>query len=112
MTRRSAEEIVRLSLEAMIAEDHVVRSLGIEINGIGPGRAVAAMTVQPTTVNGLGICHGGFVFLLIDTAFACARNTHGQRKVAQHTAVSFLASGKLGDRLTMRSSASAANAPA
>jgi len=83
----------------MYAEDNVVQSHGIEIIETGPGRAVVAMTVQSQMVNGLGLCHGGFVFLLADTAFAYACNSHGRRTVAQHASVTFLAPGKLGDRL-------------
>ena len=97
--KQSAEEVARLSTEAMRAEDNVVQSHGIEILETGPGRAVAAMTVQSLMINGLGLCHGGFVFLLADTAFAYACNSHGRRTVAQQAAVTFFAPGKLGDRL-------------
>lgn len=99
MTKRTAEDVARLSAEAMYAEDSVVQSHGIEIVEVGPGRAVVAMTVQSQMVNGLGLCHGGFVFLLADTAFAYACNSHGRRTVAQHASVTFLAPGKRGERL-------------
>jgi acyl-CoA thioesterase len=50
--------------------------------------------------NGQGICHGGFIFALADSAFAFACNGYGQRAVAQHCAVTFLRPAQLGDRLT------------
>ena len=59
-----------------------------------------AMTIQPHMTNGHGMCHGGYIFLLADSAFAFACNSHGQRSVAQHCAVTFLAPGRLGSRLT------------
>ena len=49
--------------------------------------------------NGHGICHGGFIFLLADTAFAVACNSGNLRTVAQHAEISFLRPGVLGDVL-------------
>ena len=100
MTRRSAEEVARLSTEAMSGQDNVVRSLGMEIVEVGPGRAVVGLTIAPHMTNGHGMCHGGYLFLLADTAFAYACNSHGKPSVAQHCSVTFVAPGKLGDRLT------------
>jgi acyl-CoA thioesterase len=60
------------------------------------------MTVTDRMVNGHKICHGGFIFTLADSTFAFACNTYNQRTVAQHCAVTFINSGKLGDRLTAR----------
>ena len=94
------EEIARLSADALWAEDAVARSLGMEVVEIGPGRAVLAMTVQPSMTNGHGTCHGGYIFLLADTAFAYACNSRGARCVAQHAQVSFLSTGRPGARLT------------
>jgi acyl-CoA thioesterase len=100
MTRRDPEETARLSADAMWEDDNATRHLGIERIAVGPGRAVMAMTIGPSMTNGHGMCHGGYIFLLADSAFAFACNSHGQRNVAQHCSVSFLAPGKLGSRLT------------
>jgi len=100
MTRRSPEEVAKLSTEAMLAEDKTVALNGIEVVEVRPGSAVAAMIVLERMANGHGICHGGFIFLLADTAFAYACNSHGRRAVAQHASVTFLAPGRLGERLT------------
>ena len=99
MTKRDPEEIARLSAEAMSADDNALRALGIERIAVGPGSAKMAMTVRSDMTNGHGMCHGGFIFLLADSAFAYACNSHGQRNVAQQCQVTFLAPGKLGDRL-------------
>ena len=53
-------------------------------------------------VNGHKICHGGYIFTLADSAFAFSCNTYNQRTVAQHCAVTFLSSAKLGDKLVAR----------
>jgi acyl-CoA thioesterase len=57
------------------------------------------MTVKPHMVNGHGIAHGGFIFLLADSAFAFACNSHNERTVAAQCNISFIRPGKLGDRL-------------
>jgi acyl-CoA thioesterase len=99
MAGRSSEEVARLSAAAMWAEDNASRALGMEIIATGPGRAVVAMAITEAMTNGHGTCHGGYIFLLADSAFAFACNSHGQRMVAQHCAVTFLAPGRRGARL-------------
>jgi acyl-CoA thioesterase len=85
---------------AMWAEDRASQGLGMRIERVAPGEAVLAMTVTERMVNGHGLCHGGFIFTLADSAFAFACNTYDQRTVAQHCAVTFLAPTRLGDALT------------
>jgi acyl-CoA thioesterase len=94
-----ATELARACANAMWAEDVASRSLGIELVTVEPGHAVLTMNVTERMVNGHKICHGGYIFALADSAFAFACNTHNQRSVAQHCAVTFLNSARLGDRL-------------
>jgi acyl-CoA thioesterase len=96
---RDAAEVARLSAEAMWADDKATRALGMEIVDVAPGSARLAMTVSEHMVNGHGTCHGGFIFALADSAFAFACNSHGQRAVAQHCTVTYVAPGRLGMRL-------------
>ena len=98
----NANELARACAEAMWTEDAASRGLGMQLISVEPGRAVLAMTVTDTMVNGHNICHGGFIFTLADSAFAFACNTYNQRTVAQHCAVTFVTSGRLGDRLVAR----------
>src|SRR5947208_16392141 len=86
----------------MYAADLASRHLGIEISDVEPGRATASMTVREDMVNGHGICHGGFVFTLADTAFAFACNTYDERTVAAGADVTFLEPVASGDRLVAR----------
>ncbi|MFF5989901.1 hydroxyphenylacetyl-CoA thioesterase PaaI [Prauserella flavalba] len=83
----------------MFAVDEASRALGIELKEAGDGNAVATMRITPTMVNGHDIAHGGYVFLLADTAFACACNSHGPVTVAAGAEISFVASARLGDHL-------------
>jgi acyl-CoA thioesterase len=70
------------------------------IEEIAPGRAKLSMTVAASMVNGHGICHGGFIFTLADSAFAFACNSYDRVTVAQHCEITFLVAGRVGDRLT------------
>ena len=83
----------------MWAEDRASQSFGMRIERIAPGEAVLTMTVAERMVNGHGICHGGFIFTLADSAFAFACNTYDRRTVAQHCAVTFIAPSRLGEVL-------------
>ncbi|OAP21277.1 Acyl-coenzyme A thioesterase PaaI [Amycolatopsis sp. M39] len=91
--------MTRNAAHAMFDTDAASRSLGIELVEAADGRAVATMKVTETMVNGHDIAHGGYVFLLADTAFALACNTHGPVTVAAGAEISFVAAGKLGDHL-------------
>jgi acyl-CoA thioesterase len=50
-------------------------------------------------VNGHAIVHGGCVFMLADTAFAVACNTHGPVTVAAGCDIDLVAPARIGDRL-------------
>ena len=85
---------------AMWAEDRASKGMGMRLDKISPGEAVVTMQVREDMTNGHGICHGGFIFALADSAFAFACNSHGPRAVAQHCAVTFLKPAASGDRLS------------
>ncbi len=91
--------MARRCAEKMYAADRSSRHLGIEIGEIAAGRAQARMTVRDTMVNGHGIAHGGYVFLLADTAFAFACNTYEIATVAAAAEVVFVAPARIGDVL-------------
>jgi acyl-CoA thioesterase len=86
--------------ERMFAADQASQALGIELLEIGVGSAVLRMKVAGTMVNGHGIAHGGYVFLLADSAFACACNSHGPVAVAAGADIAFIAPVCEGDVLT------------
>ena len=84
---------------AMFAADTAARGLGAELLSAGDGAAVVRMTVGPAMLNGHGSVHGGVVFLLADTAFACACNSHGPVTVAAAADITFVAPAREGDVL-------------
>ena len=86
--------------EAMYAKDTAAQEMKMQIEAVGPGRAVLSMEVQPAHLNGHRICHGGIIFTLDDTAFAYACNSYNTLTVAQENQITFLAPGQLGERLT------------
>ncbi len=73
----------------MLADDRASAGLGIELVEVTAGRAAARMTITSAMVNGHGIAHGGFVFTLADTAFACACNSYGPVAVAAGADITF-----------------------
>ena len=97
-----AAALARACADAMWKDDAATQSLGMQLISVAPGQAVITMTVTDRMVNGHKLCHGGYIFTLADSAFAFACNTYNQRTVAQHCAVTFLASAKLGDKLVAR----------
>ncbi|MET7639914.1 hydroxyphenylacetyl-CoA thioesterase PaaI [Streptomyces sp. NPDC005438] len=87
-------------VEAMLAADAASRSLGMELLDHGPGHARLRMKIGPDMVNGHGVAHGGYVFTLADSAFACACNSHGPVTLAATAEIDFLAPAHEGDLLT------------
>lgn len=86
----------------MFGRDRASRHLGIELVSAGQGAAVARLRVTADMVNGHGMTHGGYVFLLADTAFALACNTHGPVTVAAGADITFLRPTAEGDELQAR----------
>jgi acyl-CoA thioesterase len=85
--------------QAMFADDVASRSLGMELLQAGDGAAVVRMRITGQMVNGYDIAHGGYLFMLADTAFGCACNSHGAVTVGTGAEISFVASARLGDEL-------------
>ena len=85
--------------DAMWSRDPATQALGMRIVAIAPGSATLAMPVRADMLNGHGICHGGFMFTLADSAFAYACNSYNQNTVASACAIDFLAPAREGDVL-------------
>ena len=85
--------------QAMFADDVASRSLGMELVQAAEGTAVVRMQVTGQMVNGYDIAHGGYLFMLADTAFGCACNSHGAVTVGAGAEISFVTAARLGDEL-------------
>ena len=94
--------IAKLATDKLFGSDQASQMLGMTIDSVAPGAAQVSMRVRPDMVNGHGICHGGLIFALADSAFAC--NSHGDNTVAAGAAIEFLAPGRIGDLLTASAS--------
>jgi acyl-CoA thioesterase len=95
-----AQRVAELCAHALFAKDGASRSLGIGIEEVRPGFARLRMTVRADMVNGHGMCHGGLIFALADSAFAVACNTYNAITVAAAASIDFLAPVHAGDELT------------
>ena len=87
------------SVRRMWDDDAASRKLGMELHSAADGEARLTMTVTSDMVNGHGMCHGGYLFMLADSAFACACNSPGPVTVAAGADVVFVASARENDVL-------------
>ncbi len=94
------DALARACAERMWGTDNASRTLGMEIVDISAGRAVLRMKIRRDMTNGQKICHGGYMFLLADSAFAFACNGANQFTVAQHCSIDFLKAVSEGTVLT------------
>jgi acyl-CoA thioesterase len=95
----TAEELAAACARSMFAEDEASRRLGIVVEDVAPGRATARVRVTDAMINGHDICHGGYVFLLADTAFAFACNTYDVVTVAAGADIVFVSPARRGEEL-------------
>ena len=96
----SPQALANACAAAMWEDDNASQNLGMTLESVGPGTASLSMTITPFMTNGHGDGHGGYTFMLADSAFAFACNSYDQRSVAQHCSITFIVPVALGDRLT------------
>lgn len=96
------QQVAERCAETLWREDRAAQGMGIELVEVGPGLARLRMRVREDMANCHGICHGGFIFAVADTAFAYACNTYNQPTVASGADISFVAPAQVGDILTAR----------
>jgi len=73
--------------------------MGMQLLSVSAGSAVVSMRVRDDMINGWGVCHGGLIASLADTAFATACNSHGAVTVASGFDIDFLEPVHEGDVL-------------
>jgi phenylacetic acid degradation protein PaaD len=84
------------------ARDAAAAALGVQFVGGRLGQAEVALDVADPHINFNGNCHGGVIFLLADTAFGLASNSHGDFAAGIDAHVTYQASVQRGDRLIAR----------
>ncbi len=95
-----AQALAERVAASMWARDGATQGLGMRIVRVAPGHAELQMTVRRDMLNGHEICHGGFIFLLADSAFAYACNSYNLNTVASGCGIDFLTPAREGDVLT------------
>lgn len=98
--RLDPQQLAEACAAAMWSNDSTSQRLGMRLERVAPGKATLTMEVTDFMLNGHGLAHGGFVFALADSAFAFACNGYNQRTVGHQAAITYMAPGRLGDRLT------------
>jgi len=76
----------------------------MRVIAVSPGAARVAMRVRADMLNGHGVCHGGIVFALGDSAFAFACNSYNESTVAAAVSIDYLLPVRDGDELTAAAS--------
>lgn len=91
--------LARATAQHMYDRDKATQGLGIQLLEVRPGYARMQMKVRPDMLNGHGMCHGGFIFTLSDSAFAFACNSYNLQTVAAGCTIEFLAPAFEGELL-------------
>lgn len=86
-------------VEHLRASDHTFQEAGIEVTRVAPGEVELQLVIQPHMTNGVGVAHGGWIFLLADTAFAYAAVTQKADVVTTDADIRFHRAAKGGERL-------------
>ena len=82
------KERAEKSAAAMWNNDKASRWVGMAIKNVDEGVATLELQVQDHHCNGHGICHGGVIFTLADSAFAFACNSRNQATCLLYTSPS------------------------
>ena len=94
------QALAELAGKTMYDRDPASQRLGMTLDEIRPGYARMSMRVREDMLNGHGTCHGGYIFMLADSAFAFACNSHNFNTVGAGCSIDYLAPGREGDLLT------------
>jgi acyl-CoA thioesterase len=97
---RDPQALAELAGKTMYQRDPTSQALGMVLAEIRPGYARMTMTVRADMLNGHRTCHGGYIFMLADSAFAFACNSHNLNTVGAGCTIDYLAPGREGDLLT------------
>jgi acyl-CoA thioesterase len=100
----NSQALAELAGKTMYERDRASQALGMVLAEIRPGYARMTMTVRADMLNGHHSCHGGYIFMLADSAFAFACNSHNHNTVGAGCTIDYLAPGREGDLLTAEAS--------
>jgi len=95
------EQLATACGNAMFARDQASQKMGMQLVQTTPGGSKLRARVREDMIQGLGACHGGYLFAFADSAFAFACNSYNQATVALDCTIDFIAPAFLGDELTI-----------
>ena len=93
------QALAELAGKTMYERDPASQALGMKLDAIRPGYARMSMRVRADMLNGHATCHGGYIFMLADSAFAFSCNSHNFNTVGAGCTIDYLAPGREGDLL-------------
>ena len=96
----NSQSLAELAGKTRYERDPASQTRGMTLDDIRPGSARMAMRVREDMLNGHRSCHGGYIFMLADSAFAFACNSHNHNAVGAGCTIDYLAPGRLGDLLS------------
>lgn len=96
----AARALAEAATSRMLAGDAASRAMGMALVEVDRDHAIIRMPVRDDMLNGLAVCHGGFVFSLADTVCAVVSNSRNQKAVLQSATVTLTAPVHAGDLLT------------
>ena len=95
-----ADEPTRLAWRVgrhMLENCPAIEGWNIELLDMSPGAATLRMTITDGMANPFGVCHGGILFTLADTAFGFACNSRNQKAVGASCDMRYLQPAATGD---------------
>ena len=95
----AAQALAELAGKTMWDRDPASQALGMKLSEIRPGYALMTMPVREDMLNGHRTCHGGYIFMLADSAFAFACNSHNHNTVGAGCSIDYIAPGREGELL-------------
>lgn len=97
--QHDAQALAELAGKTMWDRDPASQALGMKLSEIRPGYALMTMPVRRDMLNGHQTCHGGYIFMLADSAFAFACNSHNHNTVGAGCTIDYVAPGREGEML-------------
>lgn len=97
MLHNDLQALAELAGKTMYERDPASQALGMTLDEIRPGYARMSMRIRGDMLNGHATCHGGYIFMLADSAFAFACNSHNFNTVGAGCTIDYLAPGREGD---------------
>lgn len=82
------------------ADAAVLARLGIQVGAVAEGHVELYIEVTDSMVNMQGVCHGGLLFALADTACAYVLATTGGTPATVDASMTYLRPAPLGERVT------------